>query len=370
MAYVWQHDTWPHFTWDIERILPMLSTARRRQGFINAQAEHFDLRDQAELLLQETSATSEIEGQKLDKAALRSSIARRLGLPTAGLPSTQKHSDALVEVVLDATRNFGNRLTRERLWGWQSALFPGGYSGIRRIRVGGFREDDAPMRVISGTMGREITHFEAPPASQVDHEMTVFLDWWNDHADETDGVIRAAVAHFWFVTIHPFEDGNGRIARAITDMAMAQDERSAKRMYSLSSRILAVRKSYYTILEETQKRNGEITEWIIWFLDCFLHSMEESDRLITKSVSIGNFYRNTTDIPLNQRQIKVLKKLLERLPDDFGGGLTNRKYVAMTNTSPETAKRDLKDMVLHGLLIQNPGGGRSTSYRLNRALLE
>lgn len=364
--YIWQKKFWPTFTWKTEEIMPSLLEARKAQGYILGQANFFELKELGELIVEEAITTSAIEGEKLDKNSVRSSVARRLGLPTAGLPETDKISENLVELLIDATTNYSTKLTKERLWGWQAALFPSGYSGIHKINVGSWRKTKNPMQVISGPMGREKIHFEAPPSSQVSKEMTKFFSWWNSPEKELDGIIRAAMAHLWFVTIHPFDDGNGRVARAITDLALAQEEKQKKRLYSLSLQIVKDKKNYYQILEETQKGNGDITKWLHWFLNTFIRSINHSKALIEKSLFIGRFYKYHTETNLNERQKKVLKKLLDQLPKDFDGGLTNKKYVSITKVSSETAKRDLKDLVQKGILLLNNEKGRSTSYRLNR----
>jgi Fic family protein len=366
MRYIWQNEDWANFRWDSEGILGALSTARSQQGYILGQAESFELKDQGDLVIEEALSTSAIEGETLDRDSIRSSVARRLGLPTAGLPENKRGGDGLVEVLLDATRNYQTRLTPERLWAWQAALFPTGYSGIFKIKTGGWRTGSNPMRVVSGSMGRETVHFEAPPSERVKNEMKSFLLWWKNSENRMDGIIRAAVAHLRFVTIHPFEDGNGRISRALTDMALAQDEKKGMRLYSLSSQIVKDKSGYYRILEETQKGRGDITGWLIWFLNMFGESIENSRKLISRTLFIGKYFRNISDIHLRERQLKVLKKMLEFYPEDFKGGLTNRKYVAMTRVSPETAKRDLKEMLDKGVLIRGNGKGRSVNYRLNR----
>ena len=368
VKYIWQHSSWANFSWDSEKILHALSEAKKSQGYILGQADYFELNDQASIFIEEAFTTAAIEGENLDRDAIRSSVARRLGLPTAGLPGIKKNSDGLVEVLIDATRNYEKKMNRERLCGWQAALFSTGFSGIKKIGVGHFRRSASAMQVVSGRMGKEKVHFEAPPSTCVAEEMKKFLDWWNSPPQGMDGLVRAAVAHFWFVTIHPFDDGNGRIARALTDMALAQEEKLSKRLYSLSSQIMKERESYYEILEKTQKGKGDITEWIVWFLAMFKRGVENSKTLIEKSIFIGKFYRHHARNKFNDRQLKVLQKLLEYLPEDFQGGLTNKKYVNMTHVSSETAKRDLKDLVDKGVLLQGEGKGRSVSYRLNREI--
>ena len=362
--YMWKKKNWTEFSWNSAEIILLLSNARKAQGQIIAQAGRLELSDYSELITSEAISTSEIEGEKVDVKSVRSSVARRLGLSTAGLPAPSSQSEGLIDLLMDATEDYRQKLTKKRLCGWQAALFPTGYSGIYKIDVGKFRKGSEPMRVVSGRPGEEKIHYEAPPSEDVPGEMKLFFKWWNSRV-EIDGIIRAAIAHLWFVTIHPFDDGNGRVGRAITDMALAQDEQTGKRLYSLSTQIMRERKKYYEILERTQKNDGDITEWLKWFLNMFVNSIENSKELIKKSLFVDKFYRYFSGVNLNERQTKVIKKLIEHYPKEFVGGLTNRKYVSMTKTSPETAKRDLKDLFLKGLLVKNDGKGRSTSYRLN-----
>lgn len=364
--YVWQYPTWPNFYWSAEDLIKPLAAARKIQGHILAQAKFLQLKEQAEILIEETMATSAIEGEKLDLDGVRSSVAKRLGLSTAGLSHTKRNADGVVEVLMDATTNHVRKLIDERLFGWQAALFPTGYSGIDKINVGSWRTGIEPMQVISGGLGKTKIHFEGPPSKVVSKEMKTFFKWWNNPPSSLDGILRAAIAHFWFVTIHPFDDGNGRIARALTDMALAHDEKTSMRLYSLSSQIIKERKIYYDVLEQTQKGKGEITEWLKWFLEMFTRSIEHSNKLIEKAIFVGKFYEYCESKGLNDRQKKVIKKMLETYPEDFLGGLTNSKYVSMTKISPETAKRDMKDLVDKKILLQDAGGGRSTNYQLNK----
>lgn len=366
--YIWQATKWPRLYWDDSRLIKALAEARKIQGQILGQAKFLELKEQAEILVDETIATSAIEGEKLDRNGVRSSVAKRLGLSTAGLPEPKRSTDGMVEILLDATTNHVKPLTKDRLYSWQSALFPTGFSGINKIEVGSWRTGSEPMQVISGKMGKAKIHYEAPPSKIVSSEMETFFEWWNNPPENLDGLLRAAVAHFWFVTIHPFDDGNGRVARAITDMALAQDEKTKMRLYSLSAQIIKERESYYEILESTQKGKGDITSWLVWFLDMFTRSIQSSSQLIEKALWIGSFYAHNDGIALNDRQKKVIKKMMETFPADFVGGLTNQKYVSMTKTSSVTAKRDIQDLVEKNILLQNEGGGRSTSYRLNKKI--
>ena len=366
--YIWQLPSWPGFRWDEANLLRPLGLTRQTQGKLLAKSEYFDLGVRADVLIQEAFTTAEIEGELLNRESVRSSVARRLGLPTAGLPPADRHVDGLVEMLIDATRNHKEPLTASRIKGWQAALFPTGYSGMSKIVVGDWRRDTEPMQVVSGPIGKETVHYEAPPAERVDSEVAKFLAWFQSSPDHADGLVRAAVAHLWFVTIHPFDDGNGRIARAITDMALAQDENMDFRLYSMSAQIRTDQNNYYDILERTQKGDGDITEWVIWFLDCLSRAIQRSEAEIDKVMAKARFWNNITRISLNERQRKVVNRLLDAGTGGFTGGLTNRKYRGMTRTTRETSKRDIGDLVAKGILAKRPGGGRSTSYDLNWAL--
>jgi Fic family protein len=369
--YIWQFPTWPEFQWDSPVLLKPLGDCRFQQGSLLAQMRElgFEVRQQAraEVLIAEALKTSEIEGVHLNVGAVRSSVARRLGLPSAGLPEINNPlADGVVEILLDATQNHSRKLTAERLFGWHAALFPTGYSGIHKIRVAAWRDDrEGPMQVVSGPMGRERVHYQAPPAERVNDEMKRFFSWWNKSRNEMDGILRAGVAHLWFVTVHPFDDGNGRIARTITDMALAQDENLATRCYSLSSQIMAERDTYYEVLEHTNKKGGDITQWLKWFLACMSRAILSSNRLLSNVMQKARFWQRNAKTDLNDRQRKALNRLLEAGPGGFEGGLTNRKYAGMTHVSRATAQRELADLVKKGILRPNPGGGRSVSYDLN-----
>ena len=364
VRYIWQSASWPEFRWDSAALLSPLGKARQAQGELLAKAAYFELQLQAEVLTEEAVTTAAIEGEKLDRDSVRSSVARRLGLPTAGLPASERHIDGLVEMLIDATRRQGEPLTMARLKGWQAALFPTGYSGMNEIVVGEWRRGEAPMQVVSGPLGKEKIHYEAPPANRVDLEMVGFLEWFSLSRGEWEGLVRAAVAHFRFVTIHPFQDGNGRVARAIADMALAQDEKSGCRLYSMSAQIKTERDDYYDILERTQRGNGDITGWIVWFLECLERAIRSSEIEMRKSMDRAVLWQQIVHLGLNERQRKVVNRLLEAGPGGFQGGLTNRKYRGITKTTRETAKRDMADLVSKGILKKNPGGGRSTSYDL------
>lgn len=364
VQYIWQAPSWPDFQWDSAALLRPLGKARQVQGKLLGEAEYFELEMQAETLTEEALTTAAIEGEKLNRDAVRSSVARRLGLPTVGLPPAERHVDGLVAMLVDATRNHEEPLTASKLKGWQAALFPTGYSGLSKIVVGDWRQGREPMQVVSGPIGKTKVHYEAPPADRVDGEVARFLDWFRSQRGELDGLVRAAVAHFRFVTVHPFQDGNGRIARAIADMALAQDENNGCRLYSMSTQIKAERDNYYDILERTQKGSGDITEWVIWFLECLYRAIRRSENEVQKAMCKVRLWQNIAHIGLNERQRKAVNRLCEAGRGGFEGGLTNRKYRGITKTTRETAKRDIADLVAKGILVKNPGGGRSISYDL------
>lgn len=361
--YIWQSKDWPNLTWQSSSLLEALGQARKAQGQIIALADFIGLQQQAKILVEEAFTTSAIEGEKLDKNTIRSSVARRLGLSTAGLPSISLAVDGLVATLIDATSQYEKALNEKRFFGWHTALFPTGYSGFHPIVVGNWRKSEEPIKVISGPEGRQKVHFEAPPAKKVKEEMKNFLNWWNK-PPHMDGLLRAGVAHFWFVTIHPFEDGNGRIARAITDMALRQDEKTGRMLYSLSSQITHERDDYYNILERSQKGSCDITKWLEWFLGLFVRAVDKSKETIELTLSIAKFWKAHSQSPLNDRQLKVINRLLEAGSNGFEGGMTNRKYVSLTKVSPETAKRDLKDLEERNILKRNKGSGRSISYSI------
>lgn len=326
------------------------------------EAQGFVLRAEAvvETLTQDVLKSSEIEGERLDEEQVRSSIARRLGVDIGALKPSDRHVDGVVEMMLDATQNYTAPLTEERLFGWHAALFPTGYSGMSKIAVGRWRDDSSgPMQVVSGPEGRQRVHYEAPTAGRLPHEMSAFLAWFNKPG-VIDPVIKAAVAHFWFVTIHPFEDGNGRIARAVADMALARSEDSPQRFYSMSSQIRLERKAYYDVLERTQKGDLDITEWLQWCLTCLDRAIDGAEVILASVLRKALFWRAVGQQPFNERQRNVLNQLL----DGFEGKLTSSKWAALTKASPDTALRDIGDLVERGVLAKNLGGGRSTSYSL------
>ncbi len=322
----------------------------------------FPLREEAVLqtLTEDVLKSSEIEGEILDKDQVRSSIARRLGMETAALPSGDRNVEGVVEMMLDATQKYKEQLTQDRLFGWHASLFPTGRSGMRKIVVGAWRDEKSgPMQVVSGPFGREHVHYEAPVAGRLDPEMQAFLDWFNT-ADDMDLVLKAAVAHLWFVTIHPFEDGNGRIARAIADMSLARSEESPQRFYSMSAQIRIERNAYYEILESTQKGDLDITSWIEWFLGCLDRAFGGAEKTLAIVFQKADFWKKHSAAPLNERQRNIINRLL----DGFEGKLTSSKWALIEKCSPDTALRDIADLVERGILTKDAGGGRSTSYSL------
>ena len=364
IKYIWQSSLWPCFHWDSMSLLLPLGKARQAQGEILAKAAYFELKTEAEVLTQEALTTAAIEGEAINRDSIRSSVARRLGLPTAGLPAVERHVDGLVEMLIDAARRHDTPLDEARLKSWHAALFPSGFSGLRKITVASFRSGDEPMQVVSGPNGREKVHYEAPPAQILDSEIKRFLEWFHSPPDGLDGLVRAAIAHFWFVTIHPFQDGNGRIARAIADMTLAQDEKKNCRLYSMSAQIMAERDSYYRVLEMTQKGSGDLTPWVVWFLECLERAIRRSDNEMQKSMDKARLWQQFSLLRLNNRQRKVINRLFEAGPRGFLGGLSNLKYRVITKTTRETAKRDLADLVTKGILAKNAPRGRSSSYEL------
>ncbi len=368
MKYIWQSAKWPEFSWDSEALLSDLGQARLAQGELLAGIRSLgfglDKEARAGILTEEAIKTSEIEGERLNPRMVRSSVARHLGLKDAGLVPSTRSVDGLVDVILDATKNYGARLSAGRLKGWHAALFPGGYSGLHKIRAGSWRGDE-PMSIVSGPIGRERVHYEAPPGDSVADEMEAFLQWWSSSAGKIDGILRAGIAHFYFVTIHPFEDGNGRIARALTDMALAQDENMATRYYSLSSQIMEDRKAYYDILEKSSRSDSaDLTEWLAWFLKCYKRAVRRSSKIMGNVLAKADFWQAHAHDGLNERQRKVIKIILEAGPGNFTGGLTTRKYVNITKASRATAFREISDLMSLKILRQLPGKGRNVHYDL------
>lgn len=364
VRYIWQSSSWPCFHWDSMVLLLPLGKARKAQGEILAKAAYFELKSEAEVLIEEAFTTTAIEGETLKRDSIRSSVARRLGLPTAGLPAVERSVDGLVEMLIDAVHRHDVPLDVARLKGWHAALFPSGFSGLRKIIVGSFRNGNEPMQVVSGPIGKEKIHYEAPPARILNSEIKRFLKWFDSPPGGLDGLVRAAIAHFWFVTIHPFQDGNGRIARAIADMTLAQDENKNCRLYSMSAQVMAERASYYHVLEMTQKGSGDLTPWIVWFLECLERAIRRSDKEMQKSMDKARLWQQFSLLELNDRQRKVINRLFEAGPRGFLGGLSNLKYRGITKTTRETAKRDMADLVAKGILVKNAVRGRSSSYEL------
>lgn len=364
MTYIWEQQQWPELSWDERRLSKLLGAVSQAQGRVLGKMEAigFELRSEAHLrtLTEDVVKSSEIEGEKLERDQVRSSIARRLGMDIAGLVPADRNVDGVVEMMLDATGNYGQALTNERLFDWHAALFPTGRSGMTKINVGMWRDDaSGPMQVVSGPMGRETVHYEAPPAKLVPDEMQYFLEWF-ENPGERHPLLIAALAHLWFVTVHPFDDGNGRIARAITDMALARSESSDQRFYSMSAQIQKERKDYYDSLQWTQKGDMDVTRWLEWFLNCLLRAMEGSEETLESVMVKARFWDRFVKAPLNDRQIKVMNKLL----DDFEGKLTTSKWAKIAKCSQDTAYRDILDLVERGALQKDPGGGRSTSYSI------
>ena len=362
--YLWERPDWPSFTWDEQSLSKLLAHAHREQGRLLGKMESlgFDLRGEAYLctLTKDVVKSSEIEGEKLDSDQVRSSIARRLGMDVGGFVPTDRDVEGVVEMMLDATGNYAKPLTEDRLFGWHVALFPTGRSGMRKIHVGDWRNDsDGPMQVVSGPFGREKVHYEAPPAARLPDEMTKFLNWFEQPAD-VDPLVKAGLVHLWFVTVHPFDDGNGRIARAIADMVLARSENSRQRFYSMSTQIGHERKQYYTMLERTQESDLNVTRWHEWFLGCLVRAVEGTQETLGSVLQKSRFWEHFAQDPLNDRQIKLLNRLL----DGFEGKLTTSKWAKLTKCSQDTAYRDILDLLERGALQKDPGGGRSTSYSL------
>jgi Fic family protein len=363
-TYIHELPDWPKFTWDYVRLTVPLPEARHLQGRIIGQVEAlgFKVREEAVLhtLTDDVLKSSEIEGEKLNADQVRSSVARRLGMDIGALTPADRHVEGLVETMLDATQRYEQPLTNERLFGWQAALFPTGRSAMHAIKVGAWRDDSsAPMQVVSGPVGREHVHFEAPAAARLEEEMGCFLKWFNGDMT-TEPVLKAAQAHLWFVTIHPFDDGNGRIARAIADMALARSEGSSQRFYSMSAQIRQERGDYYRILERTQQGTMDVTLWMEWFLGCLTRAIKGAQAALSSVITKARYWEKLRQVPLNDRQRWVINRLL----DGFEGKLTTSKWAALTKSSQDTALRDIQQLVDRGVLVRNPAGGRSTSYSL------
>ncbi len=362
--YIHELKGWPRLDWNRECLAEPLADVRHRQGRLigHMEALGFNLRQDAELetLTADVLKSSEIEGEKLDAEQVRSSIARRLGIDIGALKPADRHVEGVVEMMLDATRHYDRPLTAKRLFSWHACLFPTGRSGMSKIRVGAWRDDsNGPMEVVSGPIGKERVHYQAPPAKRLVGEMRAFLAWFNASAD-MDLVLKAGLAHLWFVTIHPFDDGNGRIARAIADMALARSENSPQRFYSMSTQIRHERKAYYDILEKTQKGKLDITSWMEWFLACLGGAIDGAQITLSGVLAKARFWETVAGVTLNERQRLVLNRLL----DGFEGKLTTSKYAKLAKCSQDTALRDILFLVERGVLVRNIEGGRSTSYKL------
>ena len=366
MKYIWERKNWFDFKYDDAALLKPLSSLRVLQGRLLGRIASLDIKLEAEaqgaILVEEAVRTSEIEGQKLSREAVRSSVAVRIGLPH-GIDAHDRNIEGLIDVLLDGVRFHDKPLTLERLNGWHAALFPSGYSSLRKITAGKLR-GDSPMQVASGPIGKEKVHFEAVPKDRLDEEMRLFLEWWNSSYGGVDGILRAAAAHLRFVTIHPYEDGNGRLARALTDMALAQDERSKVRFYSISSEIMRSRNEYYKILEDVQRCRIDVREWFLWFIECVENSIEISRDIIAGVFARLDFWNQHAQDGLNERQKKVINRILEAGQGNFTGGLTTRKYVNITKVSRATAFREIEDMLGKKILRHLPGKGRSVHYDL------
>ena len=359
--YIYQFDNWPHFKWNEKEIQVILGKVRHLQGKLLGQMSSFGFLVKEETMLStltlDVLKSSEIEGEKLNYEQVRSSIARRLGIDYAGMIYSERDVEGVVEMVLDATQNFDTPLNQERLFGWHAALFPTGRSGMHIINTASYR--DGEMQIVSGPMGKEQIHFQAPPPGVVKKEMDVFLDWFN-HYNEIDLVLKAAITHFWFIIIHPFDDGNGRIARALSDLLLARSDNSSQRFYSLSSQILAERKVYYAVLQKVQYSSGDITEWLNWFLNCLYRALQATEETTKKVLNKADFWVSHEETEFNSRQRLMLNKLL----DGFKGKLKSSKWAKIAKCSSDTALRDIKDLIDKGILKQEETGGRSTNYEL------
>jgi Fic family protein len=359
--YIHQHNEWPNFKWDNEAVLHLLSRVRHKQGRLKGYLEAlgFTLRNETTLqtLTLDVLKSSEIEGELLDFDQVRSSIARHLGMDVAGLISSDRNVDGVVEMMLDATQNYDERLDKDRLCSWHAVLFPGGKSGMNKIVVGDWRE--GPMQVVSGAMGKERVHFEAPEADRLEQEMNLFLKWFAED-NFTDAVLKSAIAHLYFVTIHPFDDGNGRIARAIADMQLAKSDGDNQRFYSMSAQIRLERNAYYNMLEKAQRGNLDVTEWLLWYLDCLDRALNATDETLQRVLKKTKFWDEHHAVAINERQRLLINKLF----DGFEGKLTSSKWAKIAKCSADTALRDINDLIEKGVLEKDGAGGRSTGYVL------
>jgi Fic family protein len=364
--YIYQQENWNDFYWNEFEINALFGEVKLLQGKLLGQVQLLGFASKEEKTLDtltlDVLKSSEIEGERLNYEQVRSSIARRLGINTAGLVPSPRDVEGVVDMMLDATQHYNQSLTEERLLGWHAALFPMGYSGMYKIEVAKYRTGE--MQVVSGAFGKEKVHYEAVPAKDVKAEMDKFLNWMNttlsNDSAELDNVLKSAIAHLWFVIIHPFDDGNGRIARAISDMFLARSENSGERFYSLSNQIHAEKKQYYDVLQEVQYANRDITLWLVWFLNCLKHALQETENYLQIVLQKANFWERNKSLEINERQRLIINRLL----DGFSGNLTSSKWAKITKTSPDTALRDIKNLIEKGILQQSEAGGRSTSYEL------
>jgi Fic family protein len=365
MRYIYQNSKWPEFYWNQEKVFSALSKVKLAQGHLLGKMESLGFRLQEEAVLdvltQDVLKSSEIEGKILDLAEVRSSIAKHLGLNITSSVHASRDVDGIVEMMLDATQRYKDRLTKKRILGWHASLFPTGYSGIHKINAGKFRDDkEGPMQVVSGSIRREKVHYQAPSAESLESEMSRFLNWYNT-SGEVDGVLKAALAHLWFITLHPFDDGNGRIARALADSLLARSENTSQRFYSMSAQIRKERRVYYDILEKTQKGSLDITNWMLWFLDCLLRAIGNTKETLAVVLNKALFWKKFSEMTLNERQKKIINKLL----DEFEGKLTSSKWAKICKTSQDSANRDILDLIDKGMLDKQ-GVGRGTHYILTK----
>lgn|SRR5574344_97006 len=363
-VYIWQNENWPQFTWDNGKLINLLSEVRYLQGHIGGLAGSLGFEAQnntsLDMMTEDVLRSSEIEGVLLNADRVRSSLARHLGIETGGLPEPDHYTEGVVQVMIDAVHNNSTPLSDDRLFGWHAALFPNGRSGLYKITVAAYRVGEEPMQVVSGAFGKEKVHYEAPPSSAVPGMMQDLLSWIEEDKS-TDAVMKAAIAHFWFVAIHPFDDGNGRLARTITDMLLTRADGMNQRYYSMSAEILKDRNNYYQVLETTSKGNLDITSWLEWFLNTMKKAIISSEASIGRVLEKSRFWETHRSVPMNERQIKIVN----RLWDGFDGKLNTSKWAKMTKTSQATALRDISDLVEKDILRRSDEGGRSTSYELN-----
>ena len=362
--YIWQYPEWPSFTWNDSRLIALLSEVRNLEGKIQGMMDGLGFNVQSmtalNVMTEDVLRSNEIEGVILNSDKVRSSIARHLGIDTAGLPQPDHYTEGVVQIMMDAVTNCNKPLTPERLFNWHAALFPTGRSGMYPITVGAYRTGSEPMQIVSGAMGKEKVHYEAPPSDVVPDMMTDFLRWINSDNTVTDPVLKAAVAHLWFVAIHPFDDGNGRLTRTITDMQLAKADGFPLRFYSMSAEILREKKTYYEILEHTTSNSTDITEWLEWFLNTMKSSILRAEETVKRVVSKSSFWQRHREIPMNERQVRVVNMLW----DGFTGKLTSSKWAKITKTSQATALRDITDLIEKGILTAAADGGRSSNYLL------